>query len=170
MGGGSVGRGHSRSAGVPRQSQQDRTIAAIIIVVVLLQSLRNDIVHLLVVLELGSEGLLGGDLCAGTRAVCVVSGATENSKSTDPDSRVGAVRLGTSLRRVAAARLLAESLGGNGEARRAGSMCSDGGRGGAQKRIAGENGPGGGSHCVGGKSGVNRGDKKLWSGQRRGQR
>lgn len=52
--------GYSRSRSVPCQSQQDGSVAAIVVVIVLLQPLRDHVVHLLVVLEAGcEEGGLG---------------------------------------------------------------------------------------------------------------
>lgn len=46
---------YSRSRSVPCQSQEDWAVAAVIVVVVLFQSLRNHIVHVLVVFEAWAE-------------------------------------------------------------------------------------------------------------------
>ena len=44
-----------RSARVPRQTQHDRTIASILILIMILQALRNRIVYILIILKLGRE-------------------------------------------------------------------------------------------------------------------
>jgi hypothetical protein len=129
---------YSRSRGVPRQSHQHGSIAAIVVFVLLLQPLCNMIVHLLVVLEPGDEEGRLWRLAEPLGLLCVhavYGGADEQGTGTpDQASRVtlefiwAVLVLGS----VAALPLLAEGgLRGSGEASGACGGAAEAGSGGA---------------------------------------
>lgn len=65
---------------MPCQAQEYRSIAAIVVVVMLLEPLRNVVVDLLVVLEPGGEDLLAASLTEELRLVCVQAVYTGTNK------------------------------------------------------------------------------------------
>ena len=130
------------TAGVPGKTEEDGTVASVIVLVVLLKAAGNDIVDLLVVL-LGRLELLD----RGARATLseeVVTSATGRRSTSDPDQGRGATGL-ASLGRVIAATTLAEDLPGSSD--------ESGATGGGSERHTGEL-AGSRSHrviCVGGE-------------------
>lgn len=133
------------TARVPRKSNKDRAIAAIVVIGLLSQKSRNLVVDLLVVLLGGNEGAagLGGDVSAVE--VEVGANTTGGSETNTPDQGVGRLaRAG--LRGISPARRGTEGLGRQGKA----GVASNGSEGGGGGGRAGK-GPGEGAcsrgHC-----------------------
>lgn len=74
---------------MPRQSQKDRSIRPIIIIILLLQSRRNLIIHLLVILKGRCERPLGSRREAVGLPVDVVTRAGGTEEATEPVQRAG---------------------------------------------------------------------------------
>jgi hypothetical protein len=140
---------------VPRQSQQDRSVAAVIVVVVLLKPLCDSVVHLLVVLEAWYEErgfcLLAEELwlpcvqAVDTRSHEQSTGAEDQARWVALEFIWPILRAGC----VAALRLLAEGrLRGYDEARRACRRGAEAGSGGAQGAIEGSRDGCHGGVCV----------------------
>ena len=99
------------AAGVPGKAEEDGSIAAILVLVVLLDELGDGVVHLLVVLL----GVLGvQDRGRAGLVEEVVARATDSSRAAEPEERGRAAGLG-GLGGVEAAAALAEGLAGRGD-------------------------------------------------------
>lgn len=133
---------------MPRQSQQDRAIRPIIIIVLLLQSRRDLVVHLLVVLKDRRERALGGRREAVRLPVDVVTRAGGAEEATEPVERAGPRGLGGRSAAGAGA-----ALGGVAAARLAEGLAREGVGGGASwggaEGCAGEGAGCGGGHFEG---------------------
>lgn len=104
---------------MPGQPQQNRAIAAVVIVVVLLDGLGNGIVDLLIVLKLRQERL-AILCCSGQIKVLrdVVTSSTEGTGSKEIEESIAAATAGglwLSSVGVGSSRLLAEGLADGGE-------------------------------------------------------
>jgi len=77
---GMVGGFDVRSTGVPREAKYDRAITPILILIMLLQALRNRIVYILIILKLGREDY--GSLAFATKQFLIL--AVEKVASTTP--------------------------------------------------------------------------------------
>ena len=88
---GMVGGFDLRSAGVPREAKYDRPITPILILIMLLQALRNRIIYILIVLKLGREDR--GSLAFSTKqflilAVEKVASTTHGTETEEPEDWV----------------------------------------------------------------------------------
>lgn len=111
-----VGGFDVRSTGMPRETQYDGPIAPILILIMLLQALRNRIVHTLIIFKLGREGL--GAPAVATKqflilAVEEIASATHSTEAEEPEYWTAAAPPGLGRGRVSVAAtlpLLAEGL------------------------------------------------------------
>jgi len=125
----SAGRDIEGARGVPCQTEQDRAVGAVVVVVLVDQTFGDGIVNLLVVLLLGSEDgvALHGIALSDSRVIGIVATATEqDSGESTVEQTVAAAGLGSSLgdlglgtlgRVAAAGGLLLKDLTGRGTAR-----------------------------------------------------
>lgn len=123
-------------------SRTHRTVAAIIVIGLIGQTLRNGIVDLLVVLLGGNEGACGGRLAVQVK---VGTSTASGCESKSPD-RARATTLLASLRGITAASRRAEALRGQGKTSRAYGRAERGGCwGGAQEGASSR--ASSGRHC-----------------------